>query len=57
METAFERIIEQAEKRDITPRGLEGFPLGLYGLTIQQVRMGNVMAIATVALRHLHDDA
>jgi len=50
MEQAFERIIEQAEKRDIPPRGLEDFPLGLVGLSPRKVRMGNIVAIAKVAL-------
>lgn len=51
MNKAFERIIKQAELglRDIPIRGLEGEPLGLYGVTVKELRMGNIEAIAKVA--------
>lgn len=49
----YERIIEQAQKaRDDEPiDSLRDIPLGMYGLTHQQVRLGNIIAIATVAHR------
>lgn len=47
-----ERVLEQAEKalRDEPVRGLEDYPLGLLGLTHQELRLGNIIAISRVAL-------
>jgi hypothetical protein len=50
---ALERIIEQAQLalRDEPIRGLEDTPLGAFGLSIKEMRLGNIIAIARVAQR------
>lgn len=49
----FARIIEQAQKAmaDVPLGGLEDEPLGMYGVTRREVRLGNIVAIALTTLR------
>jgi len=51
MDKAFKRIVQQAQLglQDKPVKGLENEPLGLYGLTLKQLRMGNIEAIAKAA--------
>jgi hypothetical protein len=53
MDDALDRIIDQAEKalRGDPIGGLENFPLHLYGKSPTQLRLGNIIAIATTEKR------
>ena len=49
---ALERIRNMADRalNGEAPRGLEDEPLGMYGLTRQEVFLGNILAVAQTAL-------
>ena len=50
---ALERIIDQAEKalRDEPVESLRDLPLGAFGLTHREIRLGNIISIAREAQR------
>lgn len=50
---AMERVLQQAEKalRGEPIGGLEDVMLGAYGLSMQEIRLGNIMAIAREHIR------
>lgn len=47
---ALDRMLTQAEK-GLAQEPIPGVYPGLYGLTLEQVRLGNIAAIARTALR------